>query len=394
MNPGGHILKKLKSCLYVCSGGFSLYSAVNIYQENEKFYEKFLLPLVHHLDPELAHNIAVKVCKYGLITESRFKDPPNLSIRVWHLVFQNPVGIAAGFDKHGEAIKGLHKIGFGFVEIGSVTPEPQEGNEKPRVFRLSENKAIINRYGFNSEGHDCVLERLRILRSDSNFKGIVGVNLGKNRDSVDPVNDYIKGIEKFGSVADYLVINISSPNTPGLRDYQKKEQLQVLLAKLVAARNSLNCHTKPPLLLKLAPDLSHEERKDIAQIVLSTKCQVDGLVICNTTTERNSDLKGSYVQESGGLSGQPLANVSTEFISEMYKLTEGKIPIIGIGGIFTGQDAYDKIQAGASLIQLYTSFVYHGPPRVMRIKQELNTLLQKDGFHNVAEAVGKNIPKK
>lgn len=394
MNPNGQILKKLKSCLYVCSGSFGVFSAVNIYQENEKFYEKFLLPLVHSLDPELAHNIAVKACKYGLIKESKFKDPPSLSTRVWHLAFHNPVGIAAGFDKHGEAVVGLHKIGFGFVEIGSVTPEPQKGNDKPRVFRLPESKAIINRYGFNSEGHNCVLRRLNVLRSDTSFKGVIGINLGKNKDSADPVNDYIKGIEKFGPVADYLVINVSSPNTPGLRDYQKKEQLQILLTKLVSARNSLSCQQKPPLLLKLAPDLSYEERKDIAQIVLSTKCQIDGLVICNTTTERNADLKGMHVQEAGGLSGQPLTDMATEFISEMYRLTGGKIPIIGVGGVFTGQDAYDKIKAGASLVQLYTSFVYHGPPRLTRIKQELNTLLQADGFHNVAEAVGKSVPKK
>uniref|UniRef100_A0A1B6DRI4 Dihydroorotate dehydrogenase (quinone), mitochondrial n=1 Tax=Clastoptera arizonana TaxID=38151 RepID=A0A1B6DRI4_9HEMI len=389
MSKSAHILKKLKSCLYVCSGGIGVFSALNIYQENEKFYEQVLVPVSHLLNPETSHNFSILALKYNLLPRSRYKDPNSLNTKVWHLDFQNPIGIAAGFDKQGEAISSLHDIGFGFVEIGSITPLPQEGNAKPRVFRLPDNQAIINRYGFNSEGHDSVYERVSQLKNDPSFKGVLGINLGKNKTSADPSDDYTKGILKFGEVADYLVINISSPNTPGLRDWQKKEHLQNLLSKLVVARNSLSCDPKPPLLLKLAPDLTTQEKHDIAQVILDPKCRVDGLIISNTTVERSTDLTGPYSQESGGLSGRPLTLVSSNFIAEMYHLTKGEIPIIGVGGVFTGQDAFEKICAGASIIQLYTSFVYHGPPRIKRIKNELDDLLRINGFSSVSEAVGK-----
>lgn len=231
------------------------------------------------------------------------------------------------------------------------------------------------------------------MRYDGKFTKILGINLGCNKNSADPVNDYVQGIEKFGLLADYLVINVSSPNTPGLRKYQEKDKLQTLLSKVVTARSNLNCDHKPPLLLKLSPDLTDEDQRGISEIVLNVEYQVDGFIISNTTAKRNPELKGAHAQEVGGLSGGPLRNVSTELISNMYQLTKGKIPIIGVGGIFTGQDAYDKIKAGASLIQLYTSFVYHGPSRISRIKQELDVLLRADGFTSLSEAVGKCLPK-
>lgn len=379
---------KIKSLLYVTAGAFGAFSAISIYKENEKFFDSILMPLVHTLNPETSHKVAIIASKYGLFPKSSYEDPATLKTQVWHLNFKNPIGIAAGFDKQGEVIEPLHKIGFGFVEIGSVTPVPQPGNEKPRVFRLQKDEAVINRYGFNSDGHEAVYNRLQLLKASSSFLGIIGVNLGKNKNSDDPVRDYVDGIKKFGDVADYLVINISSPNTPGLRSWQKKEHLEELLVKLVAARNELRGASKPPLLLKLAPDLTQEERKDIADVLKNKKCHVDGLVISNTTVKRMPNLSDRQAAEKGGLSGRPLTDLSTALIADMYRLTEGKLPIIGVGGVFSGKDAYDKIKAGASLVQLYTSFIYHGPPRVSRVKRELDELIRIDGWSSVAEAVG------
>lgn len=283
----------------------------------------------------------------------------------------------------------MHDIGFGFIEIGSITPLPQPGNPHPRVFRLREDKAIINRYGFNSDGHDKVFERIDKIRTT--FRGVLGINLGKNKISDDAKDDYTKGIEKFGPVADYLVINVSSPNTPGLRNLQHKRDLEDLLVAVINTRNNLA--NKPPIFLKLAPDLTLEEKKDIADVISHKSCKIDGLIISNTTIERANLKNTDSIHESGGLSGEPLKNRSTKMIAEMYKFTKGKVPIIGVGGVFTGQDAYDKITAGASLVQLYTSFVYHGPPVVSKIKRELNMVLEENGFGNVSDAIGKNCDK-
>ncbi|EEB15538.1 Dihydroorotate dehydrogenase, putative [Pediculus humanus corporis] len=381
--------KKLKSVAIVSCGGFGCYSALSIYKENEKFYDYCLMPLIHKLDPETSHKFALTISKFKLVPKTLFKDPETLKIQVWGLNFSNPIGIAAGYDKQGEAVESLHEIGFGFIEIGSVTPLPQPGNEKPRVFRLNNENAIINRYGFNSDGHDAVYKRLKTIRESSGFKGIIGVNLGKNKNSTNPIDDYVKGIKKFSDVADYFVINVSSPNTPGLRQWQKKQQLEELLSALIEAKNNLNVDKKPPLLLKLAPDLTNVERKEIADVILTEKYKVDGLVISNTTIERPG-ITSPIGDEKGGLSGQPLHDLSTKLISDMHHYTSGKIPIIGVGGVFTGQDAYEKIQAGASLIQLYTAFAFHGPPRIVKIKKELDELLKKDGYEYLSEAVGKS----
>ncbi|XP_033221295.1 dihydroorotate dehydrogenase (quinone), mitochondrial [Belonocnema kinseyi] len=378
---------KVKSLITVTSSGIALCSGILLYQGSDKFFDQVAMPLSRLLDPEVAHNFAVKAAKWGFVPAQKGKDPVSLRTTLWGLKFDNPLGMAAGFDKQGEAIQGLHKVGFSFVEIGSVTPKPQAGNPKPRVFRLLEDTAVINRYGFNSEGHEAVYHRVKEAKNDPNFSGIIGINLGKNKLSEDATQDYIEGLRRFSDLADYFVINVSSPNTPGLRNLQSKKNLEDLLTKLNDTRQSLE--NQPPLLLKLAPDLSENERQNIADVVRQSKSRVDGLVISNTTVSR-SGLKSEKKDEDGGLSGKPLTDSSTQIIADMYRRTKGIVPIIGVGGIFTGSDAYDKIKAGASLVQIYTSFIFHGPPVVAKIKKELNDLVLKDGYSSVSQAVGKN----
>ncbi|XP_016919377.1 dihydroorotate dehydrogenase (quinone) [Apis cerana] len=380
--------EKFKSFLKVTSTATVFYAGVCIYQGDENIYNKFVMPFVQLIDPEFTHNFAVKILKWGLLSKPNVNDPTSLAIDVWDLKFKNPVGMAAGFDKQGEAIEGLHKIGFSFVEIGSVTPKPQEGNSKPRLFRLLEDNAVINRYGFNSEGYDAVWKYLQKLKKNQNFNGIVGVNLGKNKTSEDAVQDYIDGIKKFSDVADYFVINVSSPNTPGLRTLQRKQDLEDLLIKINEIRRSIQ--SNQPLLLKLAPDLSDSEKQDIANVILEEKSKVDGLILCNTTITRNN-LSSPLKNETGGLSGAPLTDMSTAMISDMYKRTRGTIPIIGVGGIFSGADAYNKIKAGASLVQIYTSFIFMGPPVIGKIKRELNDMLKQDGLKSIKDAIGKDV---
>ncbi|XP_022908668.2 dihydroorotate dehydrogenase (quinone), mitochondrial [Onthophagus taurus] len=380
---------KIRSLLLVTAGGFGFYGAMDYVKNKESFYQR-LIPIIHVLEPETAHKLAVFAGKYRLYPKSSFSDPDSLKVKLFGKEFPNPIGIAAGFDKHGEAILGLQDLGFGFVEIGSVTLFPQAGNEKPRVFRLKKDEAVINRYGFNSDGSQVVFQRLESLKSNHKLDSILGINLGKNKDSQNAIHDYVEGIEKFGPIADYLVINISSPNTPGLRDMQIKSNLIALLSEVVKARNNLPFKNKPSLLLKLAPDLTKEEQIDIADVVKLEKCKVDGLIICNTTIDRPDYLKSEEKSEIGGLSGKPLKDISTQMISNMFILTGG-MPIIGVGGISSGQDAYEKIKAGARIVQIYTALVYEGPIIVDKIKRELSALLEKDGYKCVDEAVGKEV---
>ncbi|XP_022174457.1 dihydroorotate dehydrogenase (quinone), mitochondrial [Myzus persicae] len=378
----------LRSLVYISSGGFILWAGTNVITLNEKFYKKYVIPAFFTCDPESAHNLLIFTGKYGLIPKSFYTDPPILKTKLWDLNFTNPIGLAAGLDKQGEITKALKDVGFGFVEVGSITPLPQPGNEKPRVFRLLDSQAIINRYGFNSDGHNVVFERLKKLKHHQNFDGIVGVNLGKNKESESAVDDYVKGIEKFASVADYFVINISSPNTPGLRNLQKKKDLMSLLSNVIEARNQVCQERKIPLLLKIAPDLTDQDKKDIADVINDKKCKVDGLIISNTTIKRSGVYDNPNALEPGGLSGKPLQEESTKLILEFYKLTNGKVPIIGVGGVFNGQDAYAKIKAGASLIQIYTSFIYNGPSVIVNIKKELECLLREDKYNSISDAIG------
>ncbi|HKS88726.1 MAG TPA: quinone-dependent dihydroorotate dehydrogenase, partial [Stellaceae bacterium] len=308
-------------------------------------------PLLRALPPETAHRLTLAGLALRLGGRARKPDPPILAQRLWGRDFPNPVGIAAGFDKDARASDALLRLGFGFVEIGTVTPRPQPGNPRPRVFRLVEDGALINRLGFNSGGLDHVVARLGRRRRDG---GIVGVNLGKNRDSTDAAADYAEGVARAAPLADYLVINISSPNTPGLRDLQARDELAELLRRVLRAREESGA--RPPLLVKIAPDLSAEERTDIAEVTLASG--IDGIIVSNTTIARPVGLKSAAAGEAGGLSGKPLFASSTALLADMYRLSEGRLPLIGVGGIASAADAYAKIRAGASLVQLYTALVY------------------------------------
>jgi dihydroorotate dehydrogenase len=342
---------------------------------------QWAFPLLDRIDPERAHRLAIAALKAGLIAGDRRPDPPILAQTVFGLRFPNPVGLAAGFDKDGEVYRPALGLGFGFVELGSVTPKPQPGNPRPRLFRLTADCAVINRMGFNNRGSAAMAER---LRGRDAARGIVGVNLGKNKDQADAAADYAAGTRLLGPLADYLVINVSSPNTPGLRALQSRDALAALIAAVLEARAE---HTRrPPLLLKIAPDLADADRRDIAEAALAGG--LDGLIVSNTTIARPPGLGSRFAREAGGLSGRPLFEPATDTLREIYRLTGGKLPIIGVGGIAGAADAYAKIRAGACLVQLYSALVFEGPGLVRRIKNELARLLARDGFANVAEAVG------
>ena len=340
-------------------------------------------PLLRALPAEMAHRLTLfgLSCGFGgLVAGAAGPDPSSLKQTLWGREFSNPVGVAAGFDKNAQAPDALLRLGCGFAETGTVTPRRQLGNPKPRIFSLYEDEAAINRMGFNSAGLEPTLARLRARRRI----GIVGVNLGKNRDSEDAAADYLEGVRRVGRLADYFVINVSSPNTPGLRDLQRREILDDLLRQLVAARDDAAPGT--PLLVKIAPDLTEAERADIA--ALAVPSGIDGIVIANTTVARPPGLKSAAAGEQGGLSGKPLFAPSTALVADIYRLTEGKIPLIGVGGIASAADAYAKIRAGASLVQLYTALVFQGPALIGRIKRGLAELLRRDGFASIAQAVG------
>ena len=343
--------------------------------------------LLRLLAPEAAHRASIVALGAGIAPRAAAPDPPRLGITLWGLRFPNPVGLAAGFDKNAMVPDAMLRFGFGFVETGTVTPRPQPGNPKPRLFRLVEDRALINRLGFNNEGLDAAHRRLAARHKRT---GLVGANLGKNKDSIDAVADYVEGVRVLAPLADYLVVNVSSPNTPGLRDLQRRASLLALIAALRSARAEATPADPPPLLLKIAPDLSERERLEIAEAALETG--IDGLIISNTTVVRGAGLRSPHAREPGGLSGVPLFAPSTALVAEMRRLTRGRIPLIGVGGIASGADAYTKIRAGASLVQLYTSLVYEGPGLVRRIKRDLADFLARDGFASIADAVGADVP--
>ncbi|MGF1594537.1 MAG: quinone-dependent dihydroorotate dehydrogenase [Kiloniellaceae bacterium] len=338
-------------------------------------------PLLRRLDPETAHGLTLWALRRGLAPRVAAPDDPVLACELWGLTFANPLGLAAGFDKDARVMAAMLGLGFGFVEVGSVTPRPQPGNPKPRIFRLPEDGAVINRLGFNNAGMEAARARLAAFREAGPARGPVGVNLGKNKDSA-AAGDYVLGAAALGPLADYLVVNVSSPNTPGLRALQGRAKLEELLGRVLAALPD----PAPPLLVKIAPDLTAEDKADIAAVALSLG--ISGLIATNTTIARPADLKAAARTEAGGLSGRPLFGLSTAVLGDLYRLTEGKIPLIGVGGIASGADAYRKIRAGASLVQLYTGLVYGGPALVGRIKTELARLLREDGFASVSAAVG------
>src|SRR5262249_33313834 len=340
-------------------------------------------PVLFSLDAEEAHRLAIRMVQIAPLPPAG-PDDSRLAARVFGLNFVNPIGIAAGFDKHGEIPDALLRAGFGFVEVGTVTPLPQPGNPRPRLFRLDADQAVINRLGFNSEGADVVLRR---LAARANAGGIVGINVGANKDAADRVADYVRLIERFATVASYVTVNISSPNTPGLRDMQQAGVLDDLLARVIDARERVTKNAGPtPVLLKIAPDLSLSDLDDLVGIARARR--VDGMIVGNTTGPRPPGLRAVQSSEAGGLSGRPLLPLADRMLAETYVRVEGVFPLVGAGGIDSGASALGKIRAGASLIQIYSGLVFRGLRLVREIKATMLAALEGDGSQTIADYVG------
>lgn len=474
--------KRAAICFSLVFGVYEAHRFHSTYEALEKFV---YLPLSRQLDGETSHKLALLAVKWHVPPYDDFKSDA-LKTNVFGMEFDNPIGLAAGFDKEAEAVIGCQRLGFGYLEIGSVTPLPQYGNEKPRVFKLNEDRGIINRYGFPSMGHQVVKhnlmglqtfqdykqelklypchrasfeEKLNLLQESVNkinsvytklenaqpddpnseeiliqeLEGMgynredisipnmkkynslythkidterrldlyksknlrkcpIGVNIGVNKTSTDPVRDYVEGFDQLGLYSDYMVVNVSSPNTPGLRQLQNRDNLEKILTHVSSHKQRIQNQTRgiacKALFIKIAPDLSDEQLVEIIELVADPKFSVDGLIISNTTISRPETLISDNKVERGGLSGKPLKNISTEMIRKAYALSHGKVKIIGVGGIQNAEDAYEKIKAGASLVQLYSGIVYEGLGSIRRMKQDLVKLLECDGFANVEEAVG------
>jgi dihydroorotate dehydrogenase len=356
------------------------------------FYQSIIRPILFRFPTETAHEFGIEALKIGFgskiiqdFAAKRFACESFGELQRFGLNFKNPLGIAAGFDKNGVVVKQLAALGFGFVEVGTVTFQPQKGNEKPRLFRLPEDKALINRLGFNNEGAEKIVERLKKIQP----RCVLGVNIGKNKDvsNEEAIENYLRSFDLASEVADYIAVNVSSPNTPNLRELQKAESLENLLSALQKRNGELFAK---PLLVKIAPDLSEAEIEAIVDI--SIKQNLAGIIAVNTTVKREN-LK-TKIDESGGLSGKPLQNISNEVIKKIYKYSKGKLPIIGVGGVFTAEDAFEKIACGASLVQAYTGFIYQGFTFAREINSGLARILKEKGFNNLDEAIGiKSSPK-
>ncbi len=339
--------------------------------------------VLSRLDPETAHRATIAALKLGLGPHDQAPDDPVLATRFAGLDLPNPVGLAAGFDKNAEAPDAMLAAGFGLVECGTVTPFPQAGNERPRLFRLREDRAVINRMGFNNQGLDAFAGRLK-RRART---GVVGANLGANKDSSDRIADYVAGLRRLWGHADYFVVNISSPNTPGLRALQTKAALEDLFGRLADARARLAEPFATPVFLKVAPDLSPEEPPVIGEAVLAAR--IDAVIVSNTTISRPPTLRSRFKDETGGLSGTPLKDLALATLIRFREAFGDSLPLIGVGGIASGADAYERIRAGAGLVQLYSALVYGGPGLVSQIKRDLAARLKADGFSSVAEAIGR-----
>jgi dihydroorotate dehydrogenase len=347
-------------------------------------FDRLARPLMRVLAPEDAHGLAVRALAFAPLAQPA-SDDPSLAVRAFGLNFPNPVGIAAGFDKNAAVPDPLLRLGFGFVEIGTVTPRAQPGNPRPRLFRLDADEAVINRLGFNNDGESVVLRRLAARAHNG---GIVGVNVGANKDSADRGADYVRLIEVFAPVASYFTVNVSSPNTPGLRDLQQPDALDDLLARVVAARDRVSKNAGPtPVLLKIAPDLSLAELDDVVGVARARR--VDGMIVGNTTIRRPPDLREqAQAKEQGGLSGRPLFRLSTRMLAETYVRVEGAFPLVGVGGVDSGTAALAKIRAGAALVQLYSGLVFHGLGLVAEIKSHLVTALRRARADALSDLVG------
>jgi dihydroorotate dehydrogenase len=337
--------------------------------------------MLRALPAETAHRATLRLTSaFAPFLPKPSRDDTRLGVTALGLHFPNPIGLAAGFDKDAEVPEAMMKLGFGFVECGTVTPKPQSGNPQPRLFRLTEDKAVINRMGFNNGGMDMAAGRLEARRRN----GIVGINIGANKDSADRIADYAQGFSRLAPLADYVTVNVSSPNTPGLRGLQNKDELTRLLSLLTDIR--IRERLQKPLLLKIAPDLDSDALDEIAGAVIAAG--IEGVIVSNTTVARPA-LKNAQAGETGGLSGRPLFAPSTEILRQMRARLPRGVVLVGVGGVFSGADAYEKIRAGATLVQLYTGLVFQGPGLVGRIKQELLTYLARDGFATISDAVGK-----
>ena len=338
--------------------------------------------LIFKLDPETAHNLAIKSLKFNIVPNflDENKDDPLFKTQLFNKDLENPIGIAAGFDKNAEVYNSLFKLGFGFVEVGTITPEKQYGNPKPRVFRLVEDEALINRLGFNNIGARNVVNRIKSNRQT----GLLGINVGPNKDTHDRIEDYVKCLNIFHDVADYITINISSPNTENLRNLHNQTKLDLLLKTIENEKKSLN--PKLPIVVKISPDINDNEINRITEVLLNNK--VEGLIVSNTSDSSRDNLINIQKHQKGGLSGKPIKTKSTLLINKFYNLLKGKIKIIGVGGVDSGQSAYEKFLAGANYVQLYTGMVFRGPNIVSMIKKELKELLLKDGVKNFNEIVG------
>ena len=344
-----------------------------------------LRPFLFKLDPETTHDLAIKSLKFNYLPRKMFEveDEQILNIELLGKNFPNPIGLAAGFDKSGEVYNSLLKFGFGFIEIGTVTPLKQFGNPKPRIFRLEDDSALINRLGFNNDGIEIIKNRIKSEKK----KGVVGINIGPNKNTKDQKNDFCVGLKNFFDIADYITVNISSPNTEGLRDFHDQKKLEDLLLALnkIKSENKINI----PLLLKISPDIKDNQISEIADTAIIN--DISGIILTNTTNSNKDKLISDFKKEEGGLSGEPLQQISTNMIKKFYKQLNGKIPIIGVGGVNSGKSAYEKIIAGASLLQLYTGLVYKGPSIVKNIKKELIQILKVEGLNNIKDAIGKNL---
>ncbi len=351
-------------------------------------FERLSRPFLHRLDPEDAHGLALRALQWApewTHLPAPGKDDPRLHVRAFGLNFPNPVGVAAGFDKNAEVPDALLRLGFGFVETGSVTPRPQTGNARPRIFRLSADHAVINRLGFNNEGAAVVLKRLAARVASG---GIIGINIGANRDSTDRGADYVKLVEAFAPVVSYITVNVSSPNTPGLRNLQEARSLNELLARVVEAREKVRAHAGPtPILLKIAPDLTLADLDDLVGV--ARERAVDGMIVGNTTLSRPPSLQErEKSMEQGGLSGKPLFPLSTRMLAETYVRLEGAMPVIGVGGIDSGDAAVAKLRAGATLVQLYSGLIFRGLALLTEIKRGLIAALEEEGCEKLGDLVG------
>ena len=341
-----------------------------------------LRTLLFKLDPEKAHNLAIQSLKFNLVSNifDENKNDPIFKTKIFDKEIDNPIGMAAGFDKNAEVYNPLFRLGFGFVEVGTITPLKQYGNSKPRVFRLVEDEALINRLGFNNHGAEVVLDRIKL----NSKLGLLGINIGPNKDSNDRMNDYLIGLKTFHRVADYITINISSPNTENLRNFHEETKLQELLKSIIKEKNNLN--SKVPIAVKISPDIDENQINLISEILLEN--EIKAIIISNTSESSRDLLSDIQKHQKGGLSGKPIEKKSNLLISKFYKLLKGKIKIIGVGGVDSGQTAYDKFLAGADFVQLYTGMVFKGPNIAGIIKKDLKELLIRDGVKNFTEIVG------